>query len=97
MNKLTKEQRLMLVTALDTNAEQGRNIKPIHVHYDSERANIDAFNPSYVRYNKQMYKLLDAGIIARRPADTNANQWLDCYAYIADEARARAAVANGTF
>jgi hypothetical protein len=97
MTKLTKVQAEILSNALDTNAAQGRNTKPIHVHRDDERARLNEYNPSYVRYNEQMYRLLDAGIIARRPADTKPDQWLDCYAYIADEARARAALANGSF
>lgn len=97
MNKLTNEQRKVLVECLETNAALKRNVKPIHVHQDAERAKIDEFAPAYARYNKQMYKLLDAGLIARRPADTRSLQWVDCYCYIADAKRVAVVLEAGVF
>ena len=73
--KLTKVQREILTNAVESFKTYGV-AKPIHcpIHW---RSNIDSFAKNYSSYCKQMYKLLDAGIIAMGENETT-------YAYIVD-------------
>ncbi len=62
IKKLTKAQRRVIQMSLEAWEIHGENVKPIYcdVVY---RGRISTYSKSYASYNKQMYQLLDAGII----------------------------------
>ncbi len=68
MPKLTKMQRKVLVDALEVFDKHGKNLKPITCN-TQWRDNIDEFTTSFAAYSKQMFKLLDAGVIEQRDDD----------------------------
>lgn len=75
MVKLTKLQREILTTAVES--EKAHGVKKPTRCVPKHRATIDEFSKNYARYSKQMFALLDAGIIAMGVNELS-------YAYVVD-------------
>lgn len=87
--KITKAQRQILAGCVAILDEYGDNRKPVTVNPLSWRDQVyaGAFSKAYCTYAKQMYALLDAGVLTRTDPQSSL-------AYINPE-RARAALETG--
>ena len=92
--KLTNAQRKILQDVVATFELCGTNVKPVSLAPTSWRVKLSEFNASYATYNRQMFKLLDAGILARMARDDNRE---DSHAYVRSIAAVRAVLAAGEY
>ncbi len=88
MKKLTKIQREVLEAAV-RHMDNSNVTQPIHCDF-RHRESIEEFGPAYAFYNRQMFKLFDAGVLVR-------NEEVGCYANVADYDVARSVLKSGTY
>ncbi len=88
MPNLNKEQREILETAVDSQMSSGIQ-KPITVFTRYRGKDMTGYSKSFVRYINNMWKLIDAGLIAEKKGDS--------FAYLTDLVKIDEVLTSGKF